>query len=55
MTCAFQLNCMVEHVSRTLKEQCAHRLRFETLQHASRIIGEWIGFYNNSGRVRHLV
>lgn len=27
--------------------QCAHGHRFETLQHASRVIGEWIGFYNH--------
>ncbi|WP_259675454.1 hypothetical protein, partial [Burkholderia pseudomallei] len=27
---------MVERVTRTLKEQCVHRHRFETLQHASR-------------------
>ena len=33
-------------VIRTLKEQCVHRHRFETLQHASRVIGDWIGFYN---------
>lgn len=38
---------MVERVIRTSKEQCAHRYRFETLQHASRVIGDWIGFYNN--------
>jgi putative transposase len=38
---------MVERVIRTLKEQCVHRTRFETLQHASRAIGEWIHFYNN--------
>ncbi len=37
---------MVERVIRTLKEQCAHRYRFETFQHASRIIGDWISFYN---------
>lgn len=42
-----QQNGMVERVIRTLKEQCAHRHRFETLQHASRIIGDWISFYNN--------
>lgn len=30
----------------SLKEQCVHRLRFGTLQHASRVIGDWIGFYN---------
>lgn len=39
-------NGMVERVIRTLKEQCVHRQRFETLQHASRVIGDWIGFYN---------
>jgi putative transposase len=40
-------NGMVERVIRTLKEQCAHRHRFETLQHASRVIGDWISFYNH--------
>jgi len=40
-------NGMAERVIRTLKEQCAHRHRFESLQHASRTIGDWIGFYNN--------
>jgi putative transposase len=39
-------NGMIERVIRTLKEQCVHRHRFETLQHASRVIGDWIGFYN---------
>lgn len=39
-------NGMVERLIRTLKEQCAHRHRFETLQHASRVIGDWINFYN---------
>ncbi|WP_349770726.1 integrase core domain-containing protein [Steroidobacter cummioxidans] len=38
---------------RTLKEQCVHRHRFETLQHASRVIGDWINFYNN-GRPHQL-
>jgi putative transposase len=42
-----QQNGMVERVIRTLKEQCAHRHRFETLQHASRVIGDWIQFYNH--------
>lgn len=42
-----QQNGMVERVIRTLKEQCAHRHRFETQQHASRVIGDWIGFYNH--------
>jgi putative transposase len=40
-------NGMVERVIRTVKEQCVHRHRFETLQHASRVISDWIGFYNN--------
>ncbi|GFE84977.1 hypothetical protein GCM10011487_69770 [Steroidobacter agaridevorans] len=40
-------NGMVERVIRTLKDQCVHRHRFETLQHASRVIGDWIRFYNN--------
>ncbi|MEJ2801453.1 integrase core domain-containing protein [Comamonadaceae bacterium PP-2] len=41
-----QQNGMVEQVIRTLKEQCMHRHRFESLQHASRVIGDWIAFYN---------
>ncbi|WP_223306014.1 integrase core domain-containing protein [Massilia sp. NR 4-1] len=40
-------NGMVERVIRTQKEQGVHRHRFETLQHASRVIEDWIGFYNN--------
>jgi putative transposase len=40
-------NGMIERVIRTLKDQCVHRHRFETLQHASRVIGDWIRFYNN--------
>lgn len=35
---------------RTLEEQCVHRHRFETLQYAMRVIGDWIRFYNNSDR-----
>lgn len=42
-----QQNGMVERVIRTLKEQCAHRHRFETIQHASRVVGDWIRFYNH--------
>jgi transposase InsO family protein len=42
-----QQNDMIDRVIRTLKEQCVHRHRFETQQHASRVIGEWIRFYNN--------
>jgi len=33
-------------VIRTLKEQCVHRHRFESLQHASRVISDWICWYN---------
>lgn len=41
-----QQNGMVERLIRTLKEQCLHRHRFESLQHATRIIADWILFYN---------
>ncbi len=41
-----QQNGMVERLIRTLKEQCVHRHRFESVQHASRIIADWILFYN---------
>jgi putative transposase len=41
-----QQNGMVERVIRTLKEQCVHRHRFESQQHAMRVIGDWIQFYN---------
>lgn len=39
-----QQNGMVERLTRTLKEQCTHRHRFETLQHAMRVIGDWVQF-----------
>jgi putative transposase len=42
-----QQNGMVERVIRTLKEQCVHRHRFESQQHATRVIGDWIQFYNH--------
>jgi putative transposase len=45
---------MVERVIRTLKEQYAHRHRFESLQHASRVIGDWIGFYNHQRQLQAL-
>ena len=38
---------MVERVIRTLKEQCVHRHRFESLTHAMRAIADWIHFYNH--------
>ncbi|MGN0932049.1 integrase core domain-containing protein [Falsigemmobacter intermedius] len=40
-------NGMVERVIRTLKEQCIHRHRFDSIRHAARVIGDWIGFDNN--------
>lgn len=42
-----QQNGMVERVIRTLKEQCIHRHRFENQQHATRVVGDWIQFYNH--------
>ena len=39
-------NGLVERVIRTLKEQSVHRHRFESLQHASRLIGGF-HFYNH--------
>ena len=38
---------MVERVIRTPKEQCVHRHRLETLQHACRAITDWIQLYNH--------
>lgn len=46
-------NGMVERVIRSLKEQCIHRQRFETLQHGSRVISDWIHFITTAGRIRH--
>src|SRR5687768_753190 len=34
-------NGMIERVIRTLKDQCEHRHRFETVRHASRVISDW--------------
>lgn len=42
-----QQNGLVERLIRTLKEQCVHRHRFETHQHAARVIGDWVRFYNH--------
>ena len=41
-----QQNGLIERFIRTIKEQCIHRHRFESLQHASRVIADWIAFYN---------
>ena len=40
---------MVGRVIHTFKEQCGHRHRFETLEHASHVISNWIRFYNIRG------
>lgn len=42
-----QQNGMVERLIRTVKEQCVHRHRFESMQHASRVLADWIQFYNH--------
>ncbi len=42
-----QQNYLVERVERALKKQCIQHHRFQTLQHASRVIGDWIQFYNH--------
>jgi putative transposase len=42
-----QQNGIVERVIRTLKEQCVHRQRFDSIQHATHAIGDWISFYNH--------
>lgn len=42
-----QQNGMMERLIRSLKEQCVHRQRFESILHASRAIGDWIQFYNH--------
>lgn len=42
-----QQNGMMERLIRSLKEQCVHRYRFESLAHASRTISDWIQFYNH--------
>ncbi|PAT41765.1 transposase [Vandammella animalimorsus] len=42
-----QQNGMVERLIRTLKEQCVHRHRFESQQHAMRVLDDWIQFYNH--------
>ena len=42
-----QQNGRGERVTRTLKEQCVRRHRFESLPHATRIIDDWISFYHN--------
>lgn len=47
-----QQNGTVERVIQTPKEQCAHRHRFESQQHAMRVIGDWIAFTTTGARTR---
>ena len=42
-----QQNGMVGRVIRALKEQCVHHQRFDSIQHATRAVGDWISFDNN--------
>ena len=42
-----QQNGMVVRVIRMLEEQCVHRKRFDSIQDATRAIGDSISFYNN--------
>lgn len=42
-----QQNGMMERLIRSMKEQCVHRHRFESLAHTSRVIGDWVQFYNS--------
>ena len=37
---------MVECLIWTIKEQYVHRYYFESLQHANRVLNDWIQFYN---------
>ncbi|WP_249205389.1 integrase core domain-containing protein [Achromobacter sp. Marseille-Q0513] len=50
--CPQQQNGTVERVICTFKEQCAHRHRFENIQYASRVVGDWIRIYNHRARTR---
>ena len=43
-----QQNRMMECLIRTIKEQCVHRYRFESLQHANWMLSDWIPFYNEA-------
>ncbi|MBB5020406.1 putative transposase [Chitinivorax tropicus] len=45
--CTPEQNGMVERLIRTLKAQCVHRHRFESLAHASRVIADWVGYDNH--------
>ena len=42
-----QQNGMIERLIRTIKEQCVFLHRFESLQDARRILGQWCKHYNN--------
>ena len=40
-------NGMIERFFRTLKEECVWKHRFESIDHAFRIIADWIDKYNH--------
>ena len=41
-----QQNGMVERLIRTIKEQCIWLHRFDSIDEANRVIGQWVEFYN---------
>ena len=43
---SLEQNGTMERVIRTLMKQCVHRHRFATLEHAGRVIRDWIVCYN---------
>lgn len=44
--CPSKMGCWDTFIC-TLKKLCAHRHRFDSQQHAMRVIGDCISFYNN--------
>ena len=42
-----QQSGVVECLTRSLKEQCVHRHRFERQRHAMRDVADWIQFYDH--------
>ena len=38
---------MVEHMIQTIKEQCIHCQRFDSILYATRAVGDWISFYKH--------
>jgi putative transposase len=38
---------MAERVIQTIQEQCVHRQGCDSIRHATRVISDWIIFYNH--------